>query len=215
MTAARGSVRMLRVRPSRLSLALFRAAVDRQRYQWQRSGGRSGRLLLGPDEHGNWWPLGDYENERAAALAAAGLRRWVLQINHASEGLHVVEHVLLRPRRADGPHQRLQHDSAFYTLRISVVFPGWTVRTIQEGFRAFAEETVRMNCPAHVAAQCLWFDVPAMRSFEKDFDRWLGALRSYRGGAAEDNAARRLDHASCAVIAHLHPAAPSAHGRKS
>jgi hypothetical protein len=205
-----GTATGLRIRPSRVTLPLLRAGLDRRLYQWQHTHGAAGRLLLGPDEEGSWWWLGEFDAERVASLAAAGLRRWLLQINHASEGMHVVEHVLLRPRSADGPHRHVAHGHEFYTLRVTVVFPSWTARTAQQSFREFAEETVRMNCPAHVAAQCLWLGVADMRAFEKDYDRWLAALRKH--DAENRESALRLDEASCALIARLSAAAPQANG---
>ena len=100
---------------------------------------------------------------------------------HQCEGLHVVEHILLRPAAAAEEHacgsERPDRDSAwlwkhFYPLRFSVFFPGWTPRCRDPEFRSLAEETVRINSPAHVYGRCFWLDFEQMCKLEKLFGEW-------------------------------------------
>ena len=190
--------------------ALLRAGVEWTRYRWRPlESGPKGQLLLGPDESTAWWELGPPMSEVAAARTAHALRRWLLKLNRESEGLHLVEHTLLRPRTVGGPVQRLRLADDFFALRVSVVFPKWTVRTAQPSFQRFAAESVQMSLPAHVVARCVWLDLAAMRRFETLYPEWLTALRRYatapaahtkQAAAQATDAARALDEAAAALI---------------
>lgn len=201
-----------------LHAALLIHGVNRQRYGWRPNPrGKGGRLLLGPDRSGDpngvadgserWWDLGAFADEAAAARIADKLRRRILRLNAASEGFHMVEHILLRPRTPGATG----FDPAFHPLRATFVFPGWTARTCRGPFRHFADETVQINCPAHVAARCLWLDFPQMQQFERLQGAWLNALRLWtvRGERLD-----RVDAAAAALADFLRPrlaaAAPGA-----
>jgi hypothetical protein len=190
----------LRLGRGRLPAAWLRAGVDRTHYRWQAHDGGGGRLLLGPDENGDWWRLGDFADESPASAAADSARRWLLRLNDLGEGLHVVEHVLLRPRTAAAPQRALGVGAGFHSLRVTVVFPGWSARTQLAAFRAFAEETVQINTPAHVHAHCLWLDFDAMHAFEAAFQAWLAALRAAARAPADAAAALAADEAAGVVI---------------
>jgi hypothetical protein len=200
--------RMPLLRGLPLPEALLRAAMRRERYrvlppQAPREGEADAphRLVLGPDEHGRWWLLGEFAGEAAARRAAGSLRLFMLHLSQESEGLHVVEHVLLRPLQPGAPaHARLGLADDFYALRVSALLPGWTVRTAQPAFRRFAEETLRINCPAHLALQPQWLDFEAMQRFEARYEAWLGARLAL--AQAPDDAAllAQADEAACAVI---------------
>jgi hypothetical protein len=196
-------VMLARHRPG-LDEALFRAAAHRDRYRLWRREGEVGawRLALGPDERRHWWHLADFDSEAAARRAAGNLRRFLLRLHDESEGMHVVEHVLLRPLGEGGAQADLPLPAGFFALRISVVLPAWTVRTQQPAFRRFAEETLRINCPSHLALDCLWLAFDAMQRFEQCFESWLELRRAHGEGAPS---LQRLDEAACRVIECLLP----------
>jgi hypothetical protein len=167
------------------------------------------KLLLGPDDAGRWWPLGDFDSPEAAARAANSLRRFLMHLSFESEGLHVVEHVLLRPVGDSPEHAQLKDLPAdFYALRLTAVFPAWTARCAQPNFQRLADETVQINCPSHVAARCLWLGFEAMQRFENSYADWLQAKLAFsRAGAssldeasAGPSAAQALNRAACSVI---------------
>ena len=91
-----------------------------------------------------------------------------------NEGFHIVEHILLRPSG------RAVHDTLvskdFYNFRISVVFPSWPRRFKVKEFRNLAEETVRLNCPAHILPEFLWLKLEMMQAFENLYKSWLEKL---------------------------------------
>jgi hypothetical protein len=190
-------------RAPKLEQAILRAGVERKRWRWRPGEpDRSGELLLGPDENGQWWVMGEAASVAEASVLADRLRCWLLDLNHASEGLHVVEHVLLRPRTKGRGRQDFGAGADFHRLRVSVVFPAWTVRTKEPAFQNFAIESVKMAMPAHVAAQCLWLEFAEMEEFEDDLRNWQAEL--YRHAQDSNSAtARSLDAASGQLILRL------------
>jgi hypothetical protein len=173
--------------------ALFRLGVHRRRYGW-RPDDAGVRLMLGPDERGAWWDLGGFEDEARAARAAVWLRRRLLELSEACEGLHIVEHNLLRARRPSG--------DAPPGLGATFVLPDWTARTSRADFQRFVEQTVRAQAPAHVATDCLWLDRKGMAVFEEAFGVWMERLRAH---AAEPGPPEALDDAA-AELCRLLPA---------
>jgi len=188
-----------------LPAGVFHAGLWRDRYRLLAGGdaspGAPHRLVLGPDDDGRWWDLGEHADAASARRAAGSLRLFLLHLHQESEGLHVVEHVLLRPL-ADGgrAHAALELPAGFHALRISVLMPGWTARTRQPAFRRFAQETLRINCPAHLSLRCLWLEVDAMQRFEGCWLPWLVARRNLAAAPGNTQLAALADEAACRVI---------------
>lgn len=170
-------------------------------------------LVVGPDARQRWWRLGTWPSRASAEQAARQLRRTFVDLNDECEGLHLVEHVLLRPLRPDSaPHSQLGRPQDFYTLRLTAVMPGWTVRTHQEAFKRLAEETLRLNVPAHLEVQALWLEYEEMVEFERDYLDWLERRRAWCRRGPRDDAAEleaQLDAAACNIIRRLPPAEPA------
>jgi hypothetical protein len=112
-----------------------------------------------------------------------------------SEGFHMVEHILLRPLG------RIAHDievpDSFYSFRISLLFPSWPPRFKDREYRKLAEETVCMNCPAHIYPEFHWLESGKMQEFEKQYKKWLD-LKSDMNASVD-----ALDGAAQALIAFL------------
>ena len=84
------------------------------------------------------------------------------------EGMYLVEHILLRPdvTKMDVPGEQFMPvctDNCEscepvdpYSYRVTVVLPGWTYRFGNPDFRAFLEELIRKELPAHVLARVCW-----------------------------------------------------------
>jgi hypothetical protein len=183
---------------------LLRLGLHRQRFRLAAApGGAYYHLLLGVDDGAGWWHLGDYVSQVAAARAVDALRAALLRLNHESEGLHVVEHVLLRPvgMRA---HPGVTRD--FHELRLSVVFPAWSARCHRAEFRQLAQDTVELNAPAHLRVQCLWLGFDDMLAFESCYVQWLDAKLTHTQQPSQEHAAS-LNAAAQALIASLQHAA--------
>jgi hypothetical protein len=196
--AAATIARMPPLRGRQLNEALLRAGVHAERYRLLAANGRQ-RLLLRPDERDGWWDLGEYPSVSDAALACRGLREHLLHLNHQSEGLHLVEHILLRPMGDDPPHPPMQAPERFYGLRLTAVLPAWTARCHQPNFRRFAADALHTHCPAHLSASCVWLGFADMLEFESRYVRWLQAKLVFTRTPGD---ARRieLDATAAAVI---------------
>lgn len=84
------------------------------------------------------------------------------------EGMFLFEHILFRPDRddeeADQKFMKICMDSECsqckpddpYSLRLTIVFPGWTRRFSNLYFREYAERVIRREVPAHILCRICW-----------------------------------------------------------
>jgi hypothetical protein len=109
----------------------------------------------------------------------------------ASEGFHVIEHVLLRKRTLTEPFLPVQieataeaglYDCACptvrdpYSFRVSIVLPSWSPRFRDIRFRRLVEDTLRREAPAHVFPRICWINHEQMRELEVALDDWQARL---------------------------------------
>ena len=138
----------------------------------------------------------------SAADAQEMLAQIRCQLN--SEGFHLVEHLLLRPKeRGDtfvplGGHCRDDEGNLCpvrsdpYSFRISVIVPVWPERFRDIPFRRFFEQTLRQETPAHILPRICWVQICDMQKFEKAYRQWLVALANPNDDCALDNARAEL-----------------------
>lgn len=142
-----------------------------------------------------WRQIASYPTQEEAIRAVNNLRRLLIRLSVNSEGLHIIEHLLLRPLGSSGLEALADPEAQreFYSFKLSVFFPSWTARFNDPGFRRLAETTVGDNCPAHVHPECYWLDFPQMRRLEELRQRWL-ADRNHTGSSPEetDKASQKL-----------------------
>jgi hypothetical protein len=132
------------------------------------------------------WQLGIYKDRATANLAANNLRQCLLLLNQASEGLHIIEHILLRPPQQDESSvTELVEDEDFFSFRLSAIFPSWTSRCHDEQFRTLAKETLQINAPAHISPEIYWLDFPQMLEFEEVYHHWMRVKSDKDYNAAE------------------------------
>jgi len=107
-------------------------------------------------------------------------------------GIHVLEHILLRPLyKADfgslttllplcGDGKNNQHADCllpdYFSHQITVVLPGWLSISCNMDFRAFTENLIRSEAPAHVAIKICWLDPARMYLFEKTTQVFFDAM---------------------------------------
>lgn len=180
-------------RNGQLSESVFRCGVQSDAYKYDE---QSDELLLSlsdQDAPDGQVRLLTGEGSQAASKQQRFLHRFLAHTNEECEGMHVLEHILLRP----GNFMNLGHElKSKYAHRISVVFPSWTARCSDTQFQVFAEALVRDNCPAHIHPEIFWLDFASMCEFEVLFEHWSGLLGSR--GRSESSA--ELDAASRALI---------------
>jgi hypothetical protein len=198
---AKGIVQAMLPEGTALSAALLRAGCSHTHFRVVGTHSERAELWLGPGEGGRWWRLGHHAEPD---LAARVLCQWFRARNDEAEGLHLVEHVLLRPLGAPGAHAALNLPADFFNLRLTAVMPDWTVRTNQPAFQALAEETLQANCPVHLLLRVRWLGFEDMQRFESEWRRWL-VLRRRQVRTPGDALLQQLDAASAAVLRWLQP----------
>jgi len=142
----------------------------------------AGPLWLGPDEDGLWWPLAVTAAPGSPGAPALYLHELLCRMQRECEGLHVIEHVLLRPVVLQGAGETTEASpipETFYAYRLTVVFSGWTARGTCKAFRDIAAETVALSCPAHIMADVVWPNAEMLWSFEQVYEAWLDARQAY------------------------------------
>jgi len=106
-------------------------------------------------------------------------------------GLHIYEHILFRPLCNDSisPEQeflKLYYGTGSagcddiikdpYSMKATVVVPGWLHISGRMEFRRFVEQKIRMEMPAHVAVKICWIDPRQMYEIETKFQAFVNSL---------------------------------------
>lgn len=60
-----------------------------------------------------------------------------------------------------------------YSLQLTFLFPNWMARYESENFRAFVENTVREETPAHLTVYLQWLSKPAMQQADQAYQQFL------------------------------------------
>ncbi|MDQ6764152.1 MAG: hypothetical protein M3015_16205, partial [Bacteroidota bacterium] len=101
-------------------------------------------------------------------------------------GLHLVEHILLRPRNNTFDLMQVcLHDCDClceidpYTFRASVVLPYDAGHFDNMDFRKYFEDKIREEAPAHVMLKICWLNNDLMREFEMAYKRWIETLAAF------------------------------------
>lgn len=119
-----------------------------------------------------------------------------LHQKYSNEGFFVVEHLLLRPRKAGDVFLPVcmerdcgnLEDADPYSCRMSIILPAWSRRFANFEFRQFVEKTLRLETPAHIQPRICWVDQVQMSVFEKAYRKWL-ELHADGGVSAEHDQA--------------------------
>jgi len=161
-----------------LSDILLRDGIYINRYKIGSLTSRQGYQLTFQTEDNQYWYLGTYDDKSSAIYAANCMRHFLIRLNKGSEGLQVIEHILLRPSGQQTYNGlKFNKDEDFFSCRISVIFPGWTTRCYNTQFRMLAEETVRLNTPAHIYPDFYWLDFMEMYKLESLYAGWMRLKR--------------------------------------
>lgn len=125
------------------------------------------------DRNGQWWWLGEHDDEEQAIAAIRQLLRESRRqriVDHAR--LHVVEWVLLRDAL---PPQPTIDEVAPYHFRITAVISATRAEWRDLSWRQESEAVVRANTPAHIALDCLFLAPAEMARFERLYADWTDA----------------------------------------
>ncbi len=191
--------RMVPFKNNLVTESLLRHGIDISRYRLgSLTAGENYQVAFNPKDDGRWWYLATYPDRQSAVDSINRLCRFLRQLNLECEGLHIVEHILLKPGgKSRYVEQGVPVGAEFYDFRISVILPSWTARCQNENFRLLAEETIRLNCPAHILPQFYWLDFKTMYHFEERYKKWLEQKRNQAASP------RQLNKAAKGMIAFL------------
>ncbi len=125
-------------------------------------------------------------------------------------GLHVLEHILLRPlyNQSSAPLTQLLplcgdgtnniHADCllpdYYSMQMTIVLPGWIAISNNMDFRAFTENLIRTETPAHVALKICWVDPALMFLFEKTTAVFFAAMTKVKKTGAVPSAQDITDY---------------------
>ncbi len=180
----------------KLSESILRAGVFETNYAYDEA---SGELSLKLDNSNPVDAINEpirlltSNDEKFIADQKKCLRQLLIHINSENEGMHVVEHILLRPSNFN---EKAHDFKQKFANRISVLFPAWTARCSDPHFRAYAQELVRENTPAHIHVDVYWLDFEQMCEFEVLQQNWQAMLAKHcqsRQSASLDSASRALN----------------------
>ncbi|ALT76852.1 hypothetical protein [Paucibacter sp. KCTC 42545] len=185
--------------------AVLRASVWPEHFEFASTDQGPVNLLLQlPDEQ---LTLAQASTLAAAQDLALQLHAAACQLQRDCEGLHLVEHVLLRPEQ-DAELDKLP---PFFSHQISLVFPAWTARCADARFRALARQLAMQAAPAHLHCRLLWLSLAQMKQFERLYQTWLiakidhcqAALASSEDPARQATASVRLSQRAQALAEFL------------
>ncbi len=154
-----------------------------------RKNGRWYRLeLAGTDGRILAWCRRRFKTEKEAEEYRDGIINYIRN-KYFREGFHIFEHILLRPvDNVSIEHRDVEEGFVqecmdeencrcpvrdFYSFRITVVFPAWSLKFRDMRFREFAEELVRLETPAHILPRICWVGPCEMKELEEIYREWL------------------------------------------
>ncbi|MCV2363936.1 hypothetical protein LNV23_10800 [Paucibacter sp. DJ1R-11] len=153
--------------------ALLRSAVQADRFILRRQPSQL-CLCLGGERRDQRWTLARVASEAQALQLATDLHLLACALQRHAEGLHLVEHLLLRPAG-----QAAATLAAFHRQKISLILPGWTARGADPRFQSLCQEALLMAAPAHLESRSLFLDAQEMERFEQLYEDWLDARRAH------------------------------------
>ena len=163
-----------------------------------------------------------FDTEMDATLAARAIIDRYDEILQAglcagdeAEGMHLIEHILLRPRAEGDPLMDvcLCEDCVFcgeqdpYSFRVSVVLPYWPERFRNAHFRALVERTLREEAPAHVQLRICWIGQRQMTELDAAYRAWATARAAARPNPATIRSRTARLVAILDSLSTMHPAA--------
>lgn len=154
------------------------------------------------------------------AHANTSVQRFIAEFNKECDslGLHLIEHVLLRPRSNQFALAPVCLDPACdfcgeedpYSFRISVVLPYWPVHFKSLAFRSYFEDILRREAPAHTTVKVCWINNEAMYEFDNAYKAWVTALANYSFDASTIAVFQAANDKLLDLLFHLHSEYPVA-----
>lgn len=171
----------------------------------------------------------DFDSREAAVIQVAN----ALNKPCPGEGMHLVEHILLRPRFVPPVIAGTDPEDVYkmfqvclgdncdfcgeedpYSFRMSLILPYWHERFKSMEFRRFFDSMARTEAPAHCMLKICWVSNTSMNEFERAYKQWLEALASYMADVIpkkiKEDPLRKASNALIDILKRIHSEYPEA-----
>jgi hypothetical protein len=169
---------------------------------------------------GNTVLLTSDQNFQTEELAIAEITAIVAELTAICpdpEGLHLIEHVLLRPRGKNfGLLEVCLQDCDCpcdwdpYSFRASVVLPHWPDHFDDMVFRKYFEDKIREQAPAHIQLKICWVSNDQLREFEVRYQNWIREFARFSAGANNHPTYQEANDKMVQILSKLHSVYPKA-----
>lgn len=153
-------------------------------------------------------------------IATAAIDAFIKEFNKEcdAEGLHLIEHILLRPRSNKfklatvclDPTCDFCGEQDPYSFRMSFVLPYWPLHFRTIAFRTYLEDIIRQEAPAHTTVKVCWVDNAALFEFETACKNWITALAKYASDPSTVDALQAANDKLLPLLFNLHSEFPEA-----
>lgn len=133
------------------------------------------------------------------------------------EGLHLIEHLLLRPKSKNFKLMEVcLHDcdcpceQDIYSFRASVVLPHWPMHFDNMAFRQYFEKKIREEAPAHIQLKICWVSNDKLREFESSYKTWIKELANFKATGNNHATYQEANDRMLAILAKLNSVYPKA-----
>lgn len=125
-----------------------------------------------------------FEDKESATEALHALYDY-LEAEYLLEGMHIVEHILLRPRNEKFDFLPITLNEECntppeladpYSFRVSVILPALPARFRNIDLRHYVENILHTEAPAHVTLKICWVSHAQLVAFEAVYKPWLKAM---------------------------------------
>mgnify|MGYP005811410473 CR=1 FL=1 len=169
---------------------------------------------------GNSILLASEQNFPTEELAMAEINSLVGEITAPCPdpvGLHLIEHILLRPRSENFSLMEVCLQDCdcpceldIYSFRASVVLPHWPKHFDNMAFRKYFEDKIREQAPAHIQLKICWVSNEQLREFETRYHDWILQLGRFRAGANNQPTYQEANDRMVEILSKLHSVYPKA-----
>ena len=156
-------------------------------------------------------------NEEDALVIIQEIIEELTQDCNDPEGLHLIEHLLLRPKSKNFELMEVcLHDcdcpceQDIYSFRASVVLPHWPKHFDDMAFRQYFEKKIREEAPAHIQLKVCWVSNEKLREFESRYQTWIRELALFKATGNNHATYQEANDRMLAILAKLNSVYPKA-----
>jgi hypothetical protein len=158
-----------------------------------------------------------FATEEEALTIIQDITEEMVQDCNDPEGLHLIEHLLLRPKSKNFSLMEVcLHDcdcpceQDIYSFRASVVLPHWPKHFDNMAFRQYFEKKIREEAPAHIQLKICWVSNEKLREFESVYKSWIKELATFKATGKNHATYQEANDRMLSILAKLNSVYPKA-----